>query len=567
MKTMNKNNLRKKVENLKVEEKLKKTFKIIYSFTIAIVIAAVVGLLGTLMNVSKLYNVPFNIATESVEICSDINSLATLLNTSVVYEDYDLFKESIEKVENDINNSIKIIEPIYNGDESILNNLKISIAETIKSADRVKEFLKKNEYSKAKDEITASFFKNYGDSVEKAILMKEDSSSNARMFTIIAEAVVLLCVIGLIVLLSFTLLIGKKMTKEIISSIMHPLNALKESMNELASGNLQSSIPDEILESVDEFGETARLFKKTTESLKQYISLISKSLQEIENKNLNVDNNDEYKGDFLEIGQSIENIITFLNTTFTEIKLTSSEVNGGARQVESASVNLSNGVANQLSSIQQVTASIEEINTQVQESAKNSNETKEVTKNLVIAIEDSNKKMQEMLNAMEEIKDSSGKINNIIETIDGIAEQTNLLALNAAIESARAGEVGRGFAVVADEIRQLADETSVAVKKTAELIGRSISAVDAGKDLAEETAKSLKNVVVYVEDADSYVNNIAESSKEQANAIKEINSEIEQISEVIEATSEIAEESAVASEDLTSQAEILNSMISEFKLK
>jgi methyl-accepting chemotaxis protein len=64
----------------------------------------------------------------------------------------------------------------------------------------------------------------------------------------------------------------------------------------------------------------------------------------------------------------------------------------------------------------------------------------------------------------ERLGSSSSQIAAVLDTVTAIAGQTHLLALNATIEAARAGAAGKGFAVVAGEVKELADQTSTAIK-------------------------------------------------------------------------------------------------------
>lgn len=58
----------------------------------------------------------------------------------------------------------------------------------------------------------------------------------------------------------------------------------------------------------------------------------------------------------------------------------------------------------------------------------------------------------------------------ILEIVDDIAERTNLLALHAAAEAARADEPGKGIALVADEARKLAERTTKATQRIADML-------------------------------------------------------------------------------------------------
>ncbi len=54
----------------------------------------------------------------------------------------------------------------------------------------------------------------------------------------------------------------------------------------------------------------------------------------------------------------------------------------------------------------------------------------------------------------------------ILDLIHGLAEQSRLLSLNARIEAARAGDAGRGFGAVAQAVKELADQTVQAARRT-----------------------------------------------------------------------------------------------------
>ncbi|MGG7150695.1 methyl-accepting chemotaxis protein [Clostridium neonatale] len=380
-----------------------------------------------------------------------------------------------------------------------------------------------------------------------------------ELFSSVNKVMMFILIIAVILVVGLSRAIYK-----ISNKLLNPIDDICIFADKVSQGNLSELIE---IKSDDEIGKVAEAFNNTIKNLRDYISEIDKTLDNVAKGNFDINIEYEYKGDFINIKKSLINIISSMNETFKEIKEATVQVKGRSEQVASTAQTLSQGAAEQASGIEELTASIGEINEEVQNSANNVKDTNKIAYDLGEQIQGSNEKMKEMLYAMNEIENSSRNIKEVITTIDSIAEQTNLLALNAAIEAARAGEAGKGFAVVAEEVRKLAEESSKAVKNTAELIEGSMKSVENGKVIADTTAMSLVEVVDYTNNVVELVDNITKSLEEQALSIKQINGGIDQIADVVQSNSAISEESAAASEELSAQAENLENMINRFKLK
>ena len=558
----------KQIKDKNINQKLKITFVSIMALFILAVISSFIALQIVGNKIKTFYEHPFNEVSLQLEIRKDTQVFVKNVLLAITTDDETKTKEYVSeanKYSENVSNNIEKLEKIFSnkelisqlkedrGDLLVIKNKLIELAAENKNAEALK--LYNSDYEKSLDKLQNTLIEIGNEAENNAVNTYNDSVKIKNLAFII---LILISTISIIACIYMALVLVKLLTE--------PILELENAAKKLEKGSLDINIE---YKSKDELGILANSFRKTCSFLGTIILDINDILEELSNGHFNITSScaDQYIGDFTSTKDSLEKIVKSLNETFYEIKEATIQVKGGSEQVAQTSQTISEGATEQASAIEELTASMGEITEKVKNSTGHAKKTNQIVNELGLHIEESNKKMTEMVSAMNEIEASSMNIKEIINTIDSIAEQTNLLALNAAIEAARAGEAGKGFAVVAEEVRKLAEESSQAVKDTANLIENSIKSVNNGKEIADTTAVSLEDVVEHTKEAVQLVDNITKLSEEQAISIEQINGGIDQIADVVQSNSAIAEESAAASEELSAQAETLEVMISKFKLK
>ncbi len=214
------------------------------------------------------------------------------------------------------------------------------------------------------------------------------------------------------------------------------------------------------------------------------------------------------------------------------------------------------------------------------ESGKYAKDGGEVVQHTVGKIKEIASVVKDSASTVQRLGESSTRIGEIVSVIDDIADQTNLLALNAAIEAARAGDQGRGFAVVADEVRRLAERTSEATQKIANMIrevqGETHQAVDAmkrgekevneGMELADRAGEALNTIVTKSDEVVALINQMAAATEEQSTTSEEISRNVDAISAVSAESAVGVTQIARTTENLNQLTGKLNEMIQRFKL-
>lgn len=495
---------------------------------------------------------------------SMVKEIIVVGNTSDV-DRIKTIKEDIEKCNEDINLLLQNIdkENVQNDKEQeLINNIKSDIESYEQVKDRIIELGMNNKTAQASqllrgqgnpamDLLTVDISELLSIKIEQCNLLINRLNRLRIIFVMIILATIALSVI-----------FAMKSSKYLSDVIGNPIIKMSKIAKRICDGDLDVEIQ---CESNDEIGELAQSFSKMVIAIKSYISEISSILGDISNGNLNCSIEEEYKGNFIEIRKSLENIIRSLNDIFENIGQATIDVKANSEKAAEMAELLSDGSKNEKDAVRELCVSIDQINKQVNKNADNAIDTSTITNALAENIDNSNIMMDKVIKAMEDIEDCSNSITSIMNTINDIAERTNLLALNAAIEAARAGDLGSGFAVVADEVKSLASQSADAARETNNIVNESIKAVNNGKLLVYDTANTLNESLKNIKKTRELSEYITDSSKEQYESIAIVNERIKKITETINRTVEVAENSAISSEELKSQSSKLEMMINKFK--
>ena len=558
------------VKNLSISKKLKKVLIVAIIIISTITVATGVGLMYLKGQLESFVETEYASEISIQETATSILTLARDIRDAYIRaengENISSYDQNVKKYVNEITNELEYVYNI-NKDPEIareLENFGNNISKWINIGNEILTAINNKDMAKANKLILNDCPEVLDVIIEQVSLIGDKISTNVqdgiqgttRYIGIVMIIIIVIIIIGLILI--------TKVVQAIIESISNPVEEIKAAALEMAKGNYDLEIE---YTSEDEIGVLADCMREMILFTKDNISNITEVLNKFAEGNFDVEIEDNYIGEFIEIKESLEKIVDSINNTFYDIKIVTEQVKDGSEQVASTAQIISEGAINQAGIIQELMAAIGQINEKVKISTEQANSTNVLTRELGNQIELNNEKMNEMVTAMNKIEESSINIKSIINTIYSISEQTNLLALNAAIEAARAGESGKGFAVVADEIRKLAEESSVAVKNTEILIEDSINNVNDGKNVADEASEALSSVVGKAKEAVELIGTIAELTEQGAMSISEVYNGIDQIAEVVESNTAISEESAAASEELSSQSESLQNMIDKFKLR
>lgn len=248
------------------------------------------------------------------------------------------------------------------------------------------------------------------------------------------------------------------------------------------------------------------------------------------------------------------------------IKQSAGNIAVASDEIADGSHHLSRRTEQAASSLQKTAGAMDHLVGTVRQSAEAAREANTMAVTAGHAAQRGGNVVAQVVDRMAEISLASGRIADITGVIDGIAFQTNILALNAAVEAARAGEHGKGFAVVAAEVRTLAHRAGKAAQEIKNLIGESVSKVEAGSTLVRNAGSTMGEIMAGVERVTRIVNDICAAATQQSSGLGEVNAAVGDLDSMTQQNAALVEQSTAAAEGLRGQAQALQALVNRFQL-
>ncbi len=298
---------------------------------------------------------------------------------------------------------------------------------------------------------------------------------------------------------------------------------------------------------------------------KNFLKEINKTLEKIGKGELTIEKL-SYEGALaVQIKHNIDNFINFLSDTLKKIEFSVLDINGNASTLSMFSENISKRIENERNTINKITQSMMELKGIADSIKTYASEAKELSAKNRERIIKSTDSIKSLIQSMNEISESSSSINEIAKFIAEVADETNLLALNASIEASRAGAEGAGFSIVASEIRNLAENSSAAIKKITDSVDRLIKSVSKGVTFSNEANEALSDIIEGINDTSSKIEEIDLKITTQTTVTNQIYSEIEDVNKLVNQNAELLIEMITSIHNLSKQSEILKEIAAQFK--
>ena len=332
---MYKNEGKKKIENLKLQERISYGYKkviilMIISGLLSILVIAT--LFGSLIN----YVDKINATDIAMKMCRvDVNAAARNVREMALNDDtssYDTYQNTITRLLADVDSQLKIIKETGVVSKKDYKEYATALSDWKDISSSILEEIRAGKQQQGVEDILTKCTPALNKLVNIALKLDDitDVESNKSVKNTIVCAIS--GFVFIIFFLSLAWINSRKTSKRVLASILEPLHAIEDVAKELTEGNLHSTLD---YRSEDEIGRLAHSMRKSIRILGSYVDDIDRAMKLFSEGDFDVKPNVEWKGDFVGILNSFMTFEKSMAGIVKGIQVVSDQVSGGAEQVSS----------------------------------------------------------------------------------------------------------------------------------------------------------------------------------------------------------------------------------------
>ena len=345
-----------------------------------------------------------------------------------------------------------------------------------------------------------------------------------------------------------------------IKGLVAPLKALTGTMDTLAGGQLETTVPG--TDRKDELGEMAKSVETFRQGLLEVERL--KADQEAAKARAEVEKRAAMNALADQFQASVGTVVGTLSSASTELTAAAGSMASIAEETSRQATTVASASEQATANVQTVASAAEELSSSVGEISRQVAQSTQIAGQAMGEVAQTNETVQGLTGSVS-------RISEVVRLISEIASQTNLLALNATIEAARAGDAGKGFAVVASEVKHLATQTARAteditgrIQEIQSATGQSVQAIDRINKVIQQMNEISLAIASAVEEQGAATQEIARNVAQAADGTQLVSSNILQVTQASAETGTAASQVQASSAEVAQQAEGLRREVDAF---